>query len=199
MKLLKTKSVLGILILAGLGAAVVQTQEQPKPTTDVKHFAKDGLSFDYPTGWDISDQSTGQLQNLSLSRAGYAGIMVRSPRAGIDTKEKETHAKQLIQEGFVQAWAKNFADSGAKAERSVVSTEIAGGPAEGTRLSASLEGEPGHVDIHWRLIGTRLVQLAIVGSDRDIRRSEPAWNTIRNSIQFEVAPAPTPTPAKKNP
>lgn len=196
---LQIKRLLAVLMLAGLTAAGVQTQEPPKPNPEVKHFAKDGLSFDYPTGWDISDQSSGQLQYLSLSRAGYAGIIVRSPRAGIDSKEKEDQARQLIQEGFVQAWARNFSDSGAKAERSVVTTEIAGGPAEGTRLSALLDGEAGHVDIHWRLIGSRLVQLAIVGSDRDIKRTEEAWNTIRNSIQFEVAPAATPTPARKNP
>src|SRR5688500_10058657 len=117
---LKLNTLLAVLMLAGLTATAVQTQEQPKPNPDVKHFTKDGLSFDYPNGWDVSDQSTGQLQYLSLSRAGYAGIMVRSPRAGIDTKEKEDHARQLVQEGFVQAWAKNFTDSGAKAERSVV-------------------------------------------------------------------------------
>ena len=194
---LKLNTLLAVLMLAGLTATAVQTQEQPKPNPDVKHFTKDGLSFDYPNGWDVSDQSTGQLQYLSLSRAGYAGIMVRSPRAGIDTKEKEDHAKQLIQEGFVQAWAKNFTDSGAKAERSVVTTEVAGGPAEGTRLSARLDGEPGRVDIYWRLVGNRLVQLAIVGSDRDIKRTEPAWDLVRNSVKFDVAPAATPTPAKK--
>ena len=196
---LHIKILLAVLMLAGLAVTAVQPQEQAKPNADVKHFAKDGLSFDYPNGWDVSDQSTGQLQYLSLSRAGYAGIMVRAPRAGIDTKEKEDHAKQLIQEGFVQAWAKNFADSGAKAERSVVTTDVAGGPAEGTRLSARLDGEPGRVEIYWRLIGTRLVQLAIVGSDRDIKRSEPAWDVVRNSVKFETSPAPTPTPAKKNP
>ena len=196
---LKLKTLLAMLMLAGLTATAVQNQEQPKPNPDVKHFAKDGLSFDYPTGWDVSDQSTGQLQYLSLSRNGYAGIMVRAPRAAVDTKEKEDHAKQLIQEGFIQAWAKNFTDSGAKPERSVVTTEVAGGPAEGARLSARLDGEPGHVDIYWRLIGTRMVQLAIVGSDRDIKRSEAAWDIVRNSVKFDVAPAPTPTPAKKNP
>src|SRR6185436_318431 len=97
---LQIKIVIALLVLVGLTAAAVQTQEQPKPNPDVKHFAKDGLSFDYPTGWDVSDQSTGQLQYLSLSRAGYAGIMVPATRAGIDSKEKEDHAKQLIQEGF---------------------------------------------------------------------------------------------------
>ena len=205
---LKIKSLVAVLILAGLTAAVVRSQQPPTSNPGVKHFAKDGLSFDYPTGWEITDQSTGQLQYLSLARDGYAGIMVRSPRGGIDSKEKEDQAKQLIQEGFIQAWAKNFADSGAKADRSVVSTEIAGVLAEGTRLSARLDGEPGHVDIHWRLIGTRLVPLALVGSDRDIKKTEEAWNTIRNSIQFAgpaatpaatPAPAPAPAPAKQKP
>ena len=90
------KTLLAVLILAGLTATAVQTQEQPKPNPDVKHFAKDGFSFDYPTGWDITDQSTAQLQYLSLSRAGYAGIMVRSPRAGIDSKKKKITPSNLF-------------------------------------------------------------------------------------------------------
>ena len=189
---------MAIVMVASL-AALVQTQEQPKPKPDTTHFAKDGLSFDYSDGWELSDQSSAQLQYLTLSKTDYAEILVRSPRAQIDSKEKEDQAKQLIQEGFVQAWAKNFADSGAKAERSSVSTEIAGGPAEGTRLSAMLDREPGHVDVYWRLLGGRMVQLTIVGSDKQIKKSEAAWNTVRNSVQVEVAPAKTPTPTKQKP
>lgn len=199
MKIERTsRGLLAIVMVASL-AALVQTQEQPKPKVDTGHFAKDGLSFDYPDGWEVSDQSSAQLQYLTLSKTDYAEILVRSPRAQIDSNEKEAQAKQLIQEGFVQAWAKNFADSGAKAESSSVSTEIAGGPAEGTRLSALLDREPGHVDVYWRLLGGRLVQLTIVGADKQIKRSEAAWNTVRNSIQIEAPPVPTPTPAKRKP
>jgi hypothetical protein len=125
---------------------------------------------------------------------------VREPRGLVDTPEKEAHAKQLIQDGFVDAWAKNFSDNGAKAERTSVSSEIAGGPAECTRLSANLGGEPGRVDVCWRLIEKRLVQLAIVGATKDITRTAAAWDAIRNSVKVEplptLMPSPSPSPMK---
>ena len=163
--------------------------------TSNQHFAKEGLSFDYPAGWGIDDsKSSGQMQYLILGHDGNATIYVRSPRALVDSPEKETQAKHLIQDGFVDAWAKNFSDNGAKAERSTVPTEIAGGAAECTRLSASLGGEPGRVDVCWRLVEKRMVQLAIVGSTRDVTRTAPAWDAIRNSLKVEPPPQPSPTP-----
>jgi len=163
-------------------------------TPNLNHLSKDGLSFDYPAGWQISDQSTQQMQYLTLARDGYAEIIVRSPRATIDTPEKEAEAKRIVQEGFVDAWNKNFSDSGAKATRSNVSTEIAASPAACTRLSASLGGEPGRVDVCWRLIEKRMVQLAIVGSDKDIGKTAPAWDLVRNTAKIEPAPQATPSP-----
>lgn len=161
-----------------------------------QHFAKEGLSFDYPSGWGIDEsKTTGQMQYLTLSRENYAAIIVRSPRALIDTPEKEAHAKKLVQDGFVDAWAKNFEANGAKPERSTVASEIGGGPAECTRLSALLGGEPGRVDVCWRVIEKRMVQVAIVGSTRDITRTTATWDAIRNSVKIEPPPQPTPTPA----
>jgi hypothetical protein len=163
--------------------------------TSGQHFAKDGLSFDYPTGWTMDEsKSSSQMQYLTLGRDGYATITVRSPRGLIDTPEKEAHAKQLIQDGFVDAWMKNFSSNGAKPERSTVATEIGGGPAECTRLNASLGGEPGRVDVCWRLIEKRMVQLTIVGSTRDVGRTASSWDAIRNSVKIEPPPQPTPTP-----
>lgn len=187
MRLLRTLvlAAASLLLLAG---ALAQTSNS-------QHFAKDGLSFDYPAGWSIDESKTsGQMQYLMLGRNGYATIYVRSPRALVDSPEKEAQAKHLIQDGFVEAWAKNFSDSGAKAERSAVPTEIAGGAAECTRLSASLGGEPGRVDVCWRLVEKRMVQLAIVGSTRDVTKTGPAWDAIRNSLKMEPPPQPSPTP-----
>jgi len=175
-----------------IGAAWAQTSSQ--------HFAKDGLSFDYPTGWTADEsKGSGQMQYLTLGRDGYAMIMVREPRGLVDTPDKEAHAKHLIQDGFVDAWAKNFSDNGAKAERSTVTTEIAGGSAECTRLSAMLGGEPGRVDVCWRLVEKRLVQMAIVGSTKDITKTAAAWDLIRNSLKVEPLPQPTPTPQPSPP
>src|SRR5215510_6826529 len=96
-----------------------------------QHFAKDGLSFDYPSGWSIDEsKTTGQMQYLTLGRDGYAMIVVRSPRGVIDTPEKEAHARKLIQEGFVDAWMNNFSSQGARPERWTVISFIAAATAE---------------------------------------------------------------------
>jgi len=165
-----------------------------------RHFAKDGLSFDYPSGWSIDEsKTTGQMQYLTLGRDGCAMIVVRSPRAVIDTPEKEAHARKLIQDGFVDAWVNNFSSQGARPERSTVNTEIAGGPAECTRLSASLGSEPGRVDICWRLMEKHMIQLAIVGSTKDITRTTPGWDMIRNSVKIEAPAQPSASPSPKKP
>ena len=195
MRLLRTLILVAASLLL-LVSAFAQT------SSNGQHFAKDGLSFDYPAGWSMDEsKSSGQMQYLMLGRDGYATIYVRSPRALVDSPEKEAQAKHLIQDGFVEAWAKNFSDNGAKAERSAVPTEIAGGAAECTRLSAALGGEPGRVDVCWRLVEKRMVQLAIVGSTRDVTKTGPAWDAIRNSLKIELpaqpSPTPQPSPAKK--
>lgn len=177
-----------------VGAALAQNSNQ--------HFAKEGLSFDYPAGWAIDEsKSSGQMQYLTFGRDGYALIVVRAPRAVVDTPEREANAKKVVQEGFVDAWIKNFEGQGAKPDRSEVTTEIAGGPAQCTRLSASLEGEPGRVDICYRLLEKKMVQIAIIGSSKDIGRTTPAWDLIRNSLKVEApaqksSPAASPSPAK---
>jgi hypothetical protein len=51
---------------------------------NVKHFAKDGLSFDYPANWQFSDQSTGQMQYIELAQ-GEVVIRIRSPREWLKT------------------------------------------------------------------------------------------------------------------
>ena len=189
------KKIFLIVAMASLaGATLAQNSNQ--------HFAKDGLSFDYPAGWATDEsKSSGQMQYLTLGRDGYALIVVRAPRALVDTPDKEANAKKIVQEGFVDAWIKNFEAQGAKPERSAVTTEIAGGPAECTRLSASLDGEPGRVDICYRLLEKKMVQIAIIGSTKDIGRTTSAWDSIRNSLKIEPppqkqSPAPSPSPAK---
>src|SRR2546425_506113 len=67
---------------------------------NVKHFDKDGLSFDYPANWQFSDQSTQQMQFLELSQ-GDVVIRVRSPREWLKTPEKEAHAKKIFQDQYV--------------------------------------------------------------------------------------------------
>ena len=161
---------------------------------DVKHFAQDGLSFDYPANWQLTDRSSPQMQYLQLSRAGDADIRIRAPREPIDTPAKEAEAMRIVHQQYLDEWVKNLQKMGMHAEPSDITTEISGGPAKGARLHVVLDGEPGGVDVYWRLVSNRFVQLTIVGSDAQIKNSAVAWNTIRNSLKIEPPPQPQPKP-----
>jgi len=187
------------LICLTLLALIIGTVGAQNPNS--KQFDKDGLSFDYPIDWQLSDQSTGQMQFVELTK-GDLVIRVRSPREWLKTPEKETHARKLIQDQYVDSFASQLEQAGMRPTRSTVSTQIAGADAEGARVRALLDGQPGGMDSYYRVISDRLVGLSIIGSEKEIGKSAAAWDMIRSSIKVEpppepkatVKPSPTPKP-----
>ena len=163
---------------------------------NVKHYDKDGLSFDYPASWQLSDQSTGQMQFLELSQ-GDVVIRVRSPREWLKTPEKEAHAKKLFQDQYVDNFATQFEQQGMQPKRSTVTTQIAGADAEGVRLRVVMDRQPGGLDSYYRIFSDRLVHLSILGSEKEIAKDAPAWDLIRNSLKVEPPPQPKATPKGK--
>ena len=186
MKLLRT------LIFATASLLLVGSVLAQDP--NIKHFAKDGLSFDYPANWEISDQSTSQMQYIQLAREGYTEIRVRVPREWLKTPEKEASAKKLIQDKYVDDFATQVEQAGLHPKRSTANTQISGGDAEGARLRAVLDGQPGGMDSYFRIVSDRFVQLSMFGSEKEIVKSAPVWDMIRNSLKVEPAPQPKSTP-----
>src|SRR5262249_47045802 len=153
-------------LISLIGGALAQDQNP-------KHFAKDGLSFDYPANWQLSDQSTGQMQLLELTQGGVV-IRVRLPREWLKTPEKEAHARKLFQDQYVSDFATQVQQAGMSPKKSAVTTQIAGADAEGARVRAILDGHPGGMDSYSRIISDRLVNLSIIGSEKEIVKSAPA-------------------------
>ena len=168
---------------------------------NVSHFAKDGLSFDYPKGWTLADQSSQQMQFLELSQ-GDVNIRIRSPREYLKTPEKEAQAKKLFQDNYVNDFFNQVQQAGMSPKRSAVTTQIGGLDAEGARVRAVLGGVPGGMDSYSRIVSDRLINLSIIGAEKDITKIAAAWDLIRNSIKVEPRPetkspqkaAPTPKP-----
>ena len=83
---MRTKRILSALAAVGVLACLTvaaQTQNPAKPQIESKHFAKDGLSFDYPANWELKDDSSGQMQLIRLIqplRSGDVEYRIRAPR-----------------------------------------------------------------------------------------------------------------------
>ena len=164
---------------------------------NVKRFEKDGLSFDYPANWQISDQSTGQMQYVQIARDGYAEIRIRTPREWLKTPDKEAAAKKLIQDQYVDSFASQIQQAGMTPKRSTAATQISGADAQGARVRAVMDGEPGGMDSYFNVVSDRLVQMSIIGSEKEIAKSAAVWDMIRNSLKVEPPPQPKASPSPK--
>jgi hypothetical protein len=180
-----------IIVGAALSLLIVGAFAQDP---NVKHFEKDGLSFDYPANWQFSDQSTKQMQFAELTR-GDLVIRVRSPREWLKTPEKEAAAKKLFQDQYVDTFASQFEQQGTGLKRSPIATTISGANAEGTRLRMVMDRVSGGLDSYVLILSDRLVNLSILGSDSDITKATPVLDLIRNSLKVEPPPQPKPSPS----
>lgn len=167
------------------------------PQGDAKHFTKDGLVFDYAKGWEITDGSNSDAQQLTLTNtANDAQISLFAHRGKIDTPEKFAQAKKAFIDPYVKSNNDRFLQVGAKPQSSPATSEIGGVPAEGVRIKVTLGGEPGEADIYWATLNNRVVVLTFFGSDKELKKATPAWDIIRTSLKVEAAP-PKASPSKK--
>jgi hypothetical protein len=182
------------LIVVACLACVVAAAQTP---ADAKNFTKNNLSFDYPNGWTLADDSNDDAQQLTLVRANN-DIQIRVfVHKGRITQEKLPEAKKAFIDPYIAATTKQFVAMGAKPEQSPDTTEIAGVKADGVKISASLGGDPGAAKIYWALVGDRVVVLTLFGPDREIKQFSSAWDVVRNSLKIadpKAAPQPSPTP-----
>lgn len=164
-------------------------------TPDSKNFSKDGLTFDYPASWQLTDESNSDLQQITLSKADNdvrIGIFVHRGRM---TPEKMAEAKKALVDPLIAGNVKQFEAMGAKPQQVPDSAELAGLKAEGTSINASLGGETGAAKIYWALIGQRVVILSLFGPDKQLKQLAPVWDLVRTSLKVvdpKAVPAASP-------
>jgi hypothetical protein len=163
-----------------------------------KNLTKDNLSFDYPEGWTVADDSNDDAQQFTLSKSD-SDVQIRVfVHKGRITAEKLPDAKKAFIDPYISATAKQFVAMGAKPAQSSDTSEIGGVKADGVNISASLGGETGAAKIYWAVVGQRVVLLTLFGPDTQTKRLAPAWDMVRNSLKVHdpkaTPPSPTPSP-----
>lgn len=161
-----------------------------------KNFTKSGLSFDYPSEWTLTDNSTDDAQQLILSKADSDAQIQIFAHKGRVSQEKFPDAKKAFIDPYIAATMKQFVTMGAKPEQAPDASEIGGVKADGTNISASLGGEAGAAKIYWALVGERVVVLTYFGPDKQMKQFSPAWDLVRTSLKA-VDPKATPSASPK--
>lgn len=177
-------------------------QQQSAQTTDdaFEHFSKDGLSFDYPKGFRLTDRSNEAAQHLVLGREGTSVlIMVIAYRDRVANREQFTVVRDATTTPYVQNLARSLGVEKPPSwddERCLdlgESLPTVRRFATGFSLSGKSNGQPTTGEVYAVALGQRFVNLVYVRNDKDDAAGAPAWKTVLGSLKVD-APPPPPTP-----
>ena len=160
------------------------------PQSELKHFAKDDLSFDYPAGWALTDKSTPQAQHLTLVRPGGSEmIMIIAYRDPVTSFAQFLAARDQLTEPYIESVAQKFGSAGKPAEREFLCTEVS--PLDksvgGLRLRGSFNQQPSAGEFYSFLMRQRFVNLIYIRMDKDTAQGDPVWETVRHTLKIEAA------------
>lgn len=175
---------ISIALITVLLSALCQSALAQTPAHEpLIHFEVDGLSFDYPATIELEEHSTVSGQHLVIQSKGQAQIMIVSRYAQIHTAEELAAAKHEVVDSFIETMWQQIHEQDPNVLRTTAQIEVAGKQATGVRLRAVLENQPGNAEIYSLQLGSRLVLLSLIGTDREIAASAPAWLAIRRSLK----------------
>jgi TonB family protein len=202
----KSLLLLSLLILtlcapASRRASASRESQEPsaaQTTNDAAgHFAKDGLSFDYPAGWKLADRSTEAAQHLVLTREGSSAlVMVIAHRDTVADLRQFEEARDAVTTPYVQNLARSLGlekppswdeaqclDLG---ERLPIARRFA----TGFRLSGTSNGQTTTGEVYAVALGGRFVNLVYVRSDKDDADGAQVWKSVLDTLKLDAPPSP---------
>lgn len=148
--------------------------------SEANHFAADEISFDYPAGFSVSDESTKETQQWVITRKGSSVRLTIVALRRIVFKNKLPAASENFKEPLVKKVTLTLGSE--KTSPLSFQTQIGTKQAEGVRLrSARRTGEV--IWLRWNL---RLIGLAFVRSDADDSVAARLWKTVSSSLRVEA-------------
>jgi TonB family protein len=192
---MKTKLFVSIFALTLLVCAPATAQS---PSDAAQHFAKDGLSFDYPAGWTLTDKSDQDAQHLLLTREGSTALItVVVQRKFVASSEELAAARNTITLPYAQDMARKLGVAAASLGKSSQCLGVASRAAMGYRLEGALDGQPATGEIYTVMIGRRVVNVVNFRKAQEEVGAAPAWMSVLNTIKIETPPEASGLPELK--
>jgi len=167
-----------IISLLSLGI-YAQTAE-----SGLNHFATDGISFDYPAGYSVTDESTEEAQQFVVTRKGSSVQLTLVVMRRIIERNEMPAALDNFKEPIIKQAAIALGQANA-AGRTPVQTEFGARPADGVRLQSS--GSRKRIaDVVWLRWNFHLVGATFIRSAIDEPVELRLWQTVRSSLKIDA-------------
>jgi len=156
--------------------------QSPKP--ELNHFATRGISFDYPIGYSVTDESTAEAQSFILTRKGSSVELAIVVMRRITLPDELPAAIDNFKGPIIEKVGTTLGLANSP-ERMAIQTQLGSRQAEGVRLRSSRNGSRTG-EVIWLQWDDRLVALSFVRSDAEEAIESPLWETVRSSLNVEA-------------
>jgi len=152
---------------------------------ELNHFAANEIFFDYPAGYSVTDESTPEAQQLTLTRRGSSVQLTIVVLRRFILRSELPAVLESFTEPLVKKTAIKLGAGKNSPERTSIKTEVGRKEAEGVRLRISRDGTRTG-EVIWLRLNFRLVGLALIRSDADESTGSQLWQIIRSSLRVEA-------------
>ena len=154
------------------------------PGPDLNHFSTHGISFEYPAGYSVTDESTAEAHRFILTRKGSSvqltivamrRMVLRNEMPAAIENFKEPIVKNVeITLGLINS-----------PERTSIQSQLGSMEAQGVQLRALGNGNRTG-EVIWLRWNSRLVALSFVRAEADDAVELRLWETVRSSLRVEA-------------
>jgi TonB family protein len=179
------KSLERIIVCSCIMALLCVGAQAQSPSPEMKQFAKDGVSFEYPADWSIADESTPEALQLAVTRKGSSVQVMIIAKRGLTLKGDLPAASRDITEPLLKKVSTMVGKAGRPAKRTETRIQVGAIDAEGVRLHSAANKRPSTGEVLWLRSHLRFLSLALFRSDADESQGSELWQTIRTSLKVE--------------
>lgn len=175
------KFFLAFLIIQSFPAVLAQN-ESPKFLI----YDKDGLKFEYPTDWTLTDKSSPEVQQVYLSKPGKPTLMLlTSPRQFLRTTNQYLSVQKKVYLQYVDAMSKTLSTSDQKAGQEPLCIDFNGRQVSGSKFTGFYNGKASMGEVYPFVLGNRLLTLSYFRTDEDRQTSDEIWKNLIKSMSLE--------------
>ena len=151
---------------------------------ELNHFSTRGISFDYPAGYSVADESTSEAQKFIITRRGSSIQLTIVAMRSLAPYDDLPAAMRRFKEPLIQNVGLALGTVNT-AGRTPFNTELGSTQAEGVRLrSLRLRKRTG--EVIWLRLNNRLVALSYVRADAEETIGSQLWESVRSSLRVEA-------------
>jgi TonB family protein len=169
---------ISILLIALLPSLNVFAQVANPGT---KRFEQDGLSFDFPSNWKLTDSSTPELHYVAVASADSAAQIIVIVQPHIDLQCQFQTAGRKVMEALVGRVASQL--QAAAPLKSSIKPLSNGSEGEGLQIHGLMNDKPATADIYWLRLNLHLANLIFLRTDQ-AGTGTPAFETMRSSLKI---------------